>query len=61
MNGTSRSQTAAIDLMPPRITSAVSTVMSAPEIQVEMPNVSRTSVAIELAWTVLPMPNARPP
>ena len=58
MNGTSRSQTAAIDLMPPRITSAVSTVMMPPEIHDEMPKVSCTSVEIELACTVLPMPKA---
>ena len=37
MNGTSFSHTLAIDLMPPRMTTAVSTVMTAPLIQGDTP------------------------
>ncbi len=37
MNGTSLSHTLAIFVMPPRMTTAVSTVMIAPEIQGETP------------------------
>ncbi len=40
MNGTSPSQTRAMDWMPPRMTTAVSTVISAPLIHGETPKES---------------------
>ncbi len=58
MNGTSRSQTAAMLLMPPRITTAVQAVMIAPVSQGETRNVSRASDEIEFACTMQPIPNA---
>ncbi len=58
MNGTSFSHTLAIDWMPPRITMAVSTVMTAPVHQGETCRVSWTIAAIELACTMHPMPKA---
>jgi hypothetical protein len=58
MNGTRSSQTRAIDLIPPRMTTAVRTVRTPPLSQGEMPNVSFARTAIEFAWTVFPMPNA---
>src|SRR5688572_11580831 len=58
MNGTSASQTFAMDWMPPRITTAVSTVMMIPDTQGEMCQVSRAMAEIEFAWTMLPMPKA---
>src|SRR5262247_2655312 len=58
MNGTSSSHTRAIDLMPPRITTAVKAVITAPDHQGDTWKVSFTRVAIELACTMLPMPNA---
>ena len=58
MKGTSISQTFEMDWMPPKMTSAVKNVMTAPLIQGEMWKVSWTRTAIELAWTVLPIPNA---
>ena len=58
MNGTSFSHTLAIDLMPPRMTMAVSTVITEPVIHGETPKVSLASAEIELAWVMLPMPKA---
>src|SRR5687767_1337444 len=58
MNGTSSSHHLAIDLIPPRMTAAVKTVMTAPLIQGEMPSDPSRRDATELACTALPMPNA---
>ena len=59
MNGTSFSQTREICLTPPRMTTAVSTVTTAPEMAGSIPNeVRMTSV---MAWdcTVQPAPKVR--
>ena len=58
MKGTSFSQTVAMDWMPPRMTTAVSTVMMPPVIHGETRNVSWTMVEIEFACTMQPMPKA---
>ena len=58
MNGTSFSHTLAIFVMPPRITTAVSTVMTLPVIQGETPNVCCARPAMELACVMLPIPKA---
>src|SRR6185503_11645651 len=58
MNGTSASQTFAMDWMPPRITTAVRTVMMAPDTQGDTCQVSLTMAAIEFACTMQPMPKA---
>jgi len=58
MNGTSFSHTRAIDRTPPRITEAVITVIIAPVIQGERFKVSFINPEIELACTMLPIPNA---
>ena len=58
MNGTSLSHTLAIDWMPPRITIAVRTVITAPVHQGETCRVSWTIEEIELACTMQPMPKA---
>jgi hypothetical protein len=58
MNGTRNSQTFAMDLIPPRITKAVSTAITAPVIHGAMWNVSFTIDEMEFAWTMFPMPNA---
>ena len=60
MNGTSISHDAAIDLMPPRITTAVRAMMTTPgdPCADDVGRSRSTSVEIELAWTMLPMPKA---
>src|SRR5262249_13623272 len=58
MNGTSHSHTRAIDLIPPRITTAVNAVMIAPVSHGVTRKVSWTIDEIEFAWTMLPMPKA---
>src|SRR5258705_13009624 len=58
MNGTSASQTRAMDWMPPRITTAVSTVMTPPVTHGETCQVSLTIAEIEFACTMQPMPKA---
>jgi|SRR5438132_3444076 len=58
MNGTSPSQTLAIDLIPPRITKAVSTAITMPVSHGVMRNVSFTIEEMEFACTIFPMPNA---
>src|SRR3990172_10227441 len=58
MKGTSFSHQLAIDLMPPSMTIAVSTVMTNPVIQGEILKVSWTIDEIELAWTMFPIPKA---
>ena len=47
MKGTSFSQTRAMDWMPPRITTAVSTVMTPPVIQGSMPRLSEARLEME--------------
>src|SRR6266545_7945784 len=58
MNGTSASHTRAMDWMPPRITTAVSTVMTAPVTHGDTCQVSLTMAEIEFACTMQPMPKA---
>jgi hypothetical protein len=58
MKGTSFSQTVAMDLMPPRITTAVSRVMATPVIQRGAPILVRAIWEMALAWTMHPMPKA---
>ncbi len=58
MNGTSRSHTAAMERIPPRITIAVSAVITAPVIHGDTWNVSWASELIEFACTMQPMPKA---
>src|SRR5438046_10146537 len=58
MNGTSASHTFAIDLIPPRITKAVSTAITMPVIHGATRNVSFTIAEMEFACTMFPMPNA---
>src|SRR6266567_2557234 len=58
MKGTSFSHTCAIDLMPPRMTTAVQAVITMPVIHGLTPKVSTTIAEIELACTMLPMPKA---
>ena len=57
MKGTSIIHTVAIDRTPPKMTQAVSTHTNRPTAHVGTPKVSLASNAIELAWTVQPMPN----
>ena len=58
MNGTSHSQTRAIERTPPRITTAVSAVSTRPVQTGATPAVCSSSVAIELACTMQPIPKA---
>src|SRR5207244_2932210 len=58
MKGTSFSHTFAIDLIPPRMTTAVQAVITIPVIHGLTPKVSTTIAEIELACTMLPMPKA---
>ncbi len=58
MNGTSLSHTAAIFVTPPRMTKAVSPVMTRPVIHGEMPIDCWARAEIELACVMLPMPKA---
>ena len=58
MKGTSFSHTFAIDLMPPRMTTAVQAVITGPVIHGLTPKVSTTIAEIEFACTMLPMPKA---
>src|SRR5437762_13783688 len=58
MKGTSFSHTFAIDLMPPRMTTAVQMVITGPVSHGLTPNVSNTIAEIEFACTMLPMPKA---
>ena len=58
MKGTSASHTLAIDLIPPRITKAVSTAIAMPVIHGATRNVSFTIAEMEFACTIFPMPNA---
>ena len=56
MKGTKMVQTRAMDFTPPMMTSAVRMLMHTPTTHVGMPNVSFARSAMELAWTVQPMP-----
>src|SRR6058998_1416020 len=58
MKGTSFSHTFAIDLMPPRMTTAVQMVITGPVSHGLTPKVSNTIAEIEFACTMLPMPKA---
>ena len=61
MKGTSFSHTLAMDLTPPRITRPVRTVMTAPEITGEIPNVFSTMFVMELPCVPLPIPKQAKP
>ncbi|OQC35073.1 MAG: hypothetical protein BWX66_01712 [Deltaproteobacteria bacterium ADurb.Bin058] len=58
MNGTSVSQTFAIERRPPRTTTAVRIVITMPETQVGTPMLSLAIDVMALAWTMLPIPKA---
>jgi len=58
MNGTRASHTLAIDLIPPRMTTPTSTVMTSPVSQAGSPTTSLANAATEFDCTMLPMPKA---
>ena len=58
MTGTRYCVTSAIRLIPPNTTSAVTAHSTSPLIHGSTPNAFFAASATELAWTILPMPNA---
>ena len=62
MNGTSFSATAPMRLTPPSSTKPVSTIITTPDTQGETPKPERSTSAMLLDCTMLPMPKpAMPP